>query len=254
MGPKVLLERINNLPTSPVEEGHEDTVSNLISWSFKILKDAEKQLLMQLSLFTGGFTPAAAGSVLGSADDAAARPVKDLPLQLDNLRRKSLLSCRQDSEDVRYSMLELIRTYCADEVVRTSSADHAAALRLRHARYFLGQMKELSARLYCDRGASMLMKDDLPNARSAMDWALSAGEDVLGAEVALALCPFFARHGYAGFGSRAKVIYRKPRADRSAALSSRLVRARSRRLPLCRALFERVDCVARPADRGGSRR
>jgi tetratricopeptide (TPR) repeat protein len=102
-------------------------------------------------------------------------------------------------------MLEVISTFCQKQLAQ-GKADAPATLtpaqmeqtRRRHAAYFLRWANELAAQLHRDKCAWRELEREIPNIRAAMDWALRAQENALAAEIALAVCPFFARRGYSG--------------------------------------------------------
>ena len=79
------------------------TLRAMLDWSYDLLATEEKQLFVQLSVFAGGWTLAAAESVASGADIAAVGVVN----LLTNLVEKSLVVVEQGGH--RYRMLETIR-------------------------------------------------------------------------------------------------------------------------------------------------
>lgn len=146
-----------------------------IEWSWRLLPRPQQHFLAQLSVFRGGWTAAAAEAVCGVADAAE---------RLSALTDASLVR-RDDSqaEESRFSLLELIRTFAAEQL----SADQASATQARHRCYF----------------AQHATDEDAGNVLAALESACGAGDAasaytlflaqatgtlaVLGAPLALAL-------------------------------------------------------------------
>jgi predicted ATPase len=125
------------------------TLRHAVAWSYDLLDDTEKALLVRCSVFVGGFDLQSACAVAGSEDDFA---TLDL---LDALVRKSLLVADRSSGHARFSMLETIRQFTEEQLVASGVADEA---RTAHARYFAG------------READILALWDSPRQREAYDW------------------------------------------------------------------------------------
>ena len=87
-----------------------------MQWSYDLLDAAEQTLLNRCSVFAGGFDLAAACSVAGSGDEIATLDV------LDALVRKSLVVASRSSPRTRFSMLETIRQFAEEQLVRTGDA------------------------------------------------------------------------------------------------------------------------------------
>ncbi len=111
----------------------QQTLQATVDWSFELLNTDEKQTLMRLSVFAGGFELEAAEAVCvtGTVD---AFDVADL---VGSLVDKSLVIADHGARTVRYRMLETIRQYAAEELLRIVGEAEALALRDRHATYYL---------------------------------------------------------------------------------------------------------------------
>src|SRR5712672_2367556 len=99
---------------------------------------ANKSLLVQCSVFAGGFDLESACAVAGS-DDADEYAVLDL---LDALVRKSLLVADRSAGRTRFSMLETIRQFAEEQLI---AGGVAADTRAAHARYFAGREADVLA-------------------------------------------------------------------------------------------------------------
>ena len=120
------LERLLSLSSRAPRDAPERhrTLRATIGWSHDLLERNEKQLFARLSVFAGGFTFDAACEV-ADAD-------------LDTLHSLNDKNPIRDQPD-RYTMLETIREYAAEELAQSGEAQMT---RSRHARYFLRLAEE----------------------------------------------------------------------------------------------------------------
>ena len=111
----------------------QQTLQATVEWSFSLLTAAERSTLKRLSVFAGGFDLEAAEE-LCSSDLVDAFDVADLA---GSLVDKSLVVADHSAGDVRYHLLETIRQYAAQELLRADGDDAVLDLRTRHAEYYL---------------------------------------------------------------------------------------------------------------------
>ncbi len=125
--------------------------------SWRLLTDAERESLMRMSVFRGGFTREAAESVTG----AGLR-------ELRSLVSKSLL---QHGEPGRYEAHELLRYYAAEKLARVPGAEDE--VRDRHSAYYSALLGRLEADVKgAQQAAAMAEMDaEIENACLAWDWA-----------------------------------------------------------------------------------
>ena len=120
------------------------TLQAAVDWSFELLGRAEREVLRWLSVFAGGFELDAA-EVICAAGDIDVFDAADL---LGSLVSKSLVVAdRAPSGSVRYRMLETIRQYAAQDLLRTGGEAEVLAARDRHAGYFLGLAEQAAPAL-----------------------------------------------------------------------------------------------------------
>jgi predicted ATPase/class 3 adenylate cyclase len=175
LSPEQILERLSQrldlLKGGRDADPRQQTLRATIEWSYELLTPEEQRLFARLAVFAGGCTLDAAVAVVGADLDT-----------LQSLIEKSLV--RHTSE--RFWMLETIREYAAERLEASGEAD---ALRRRHAEFLLGLAE--SAHLSFERIEAgeryELVIPEADNLRSAVDWALAAGDDVLAASIAVAL-------------------------------------------------------------------
>ncbi len=126
--------------------------------SWNLLSEREREVFRGLSVFSGGFTRAAAEQVSGASLH-----------QLRALADKSLL---QITPSGRYEIHELLRQYAAEKL--HSLPDAAADVRDRHCAYYTDALHRWEADLTGVRQQLALveMEADSENIRAAWTWAL----------------------------------------------------------------------------------
>jgi predicted ATPase/DNA-binding SARP family transcriptional activator len=105
------------------------TLIAVIDWSWNLLEDGERRALRRLALFHDGFTPDAAGSVLG--DDAVDA--------VQGLVDQSLLSIRDTPSGLRYRMLETVREFGRMQLVDAGEDGEARDRQRRWAIAYTGR-------------------------------------------------------------------------------------------------------------------
>ncbi len=149
----------------------QQTLRNTLDWSYNLLNAAEKALFRRLAAFQGGRTLEAIQTVCAPFD-----PDLDPLDGVEALISASLLQQRegQDAEG-RFWMLETIHEY-AGEKLRESGEE--AALRRRHARYFMAFAEQAAPRLKQEDQVRWLeqLEAENDNLRAAFRWARECGE------------------------------------------------------------------------------
>jgi predicted ATPase len=133
------------------------TLRATIEWSYELLDDGEQRLFGRLSVFAGSFTL------------EAAEEVCDVDLDtLESLVEHSLVRRWASG---RLGMLETIREFAAEQL---DASDEAGEVRRRHLDFFteLAESANLCMERL-DRGPQRheLVAPELPNIRSAIEWA-----------------------------------------------------------------------------------
>lgn len=146
----------------------QQTVIATIRWSYDLLTDDERDLLCSVSIFSGGFTLAAAEEVC--VHDAFSRS-SVLPA-LASLVNKSLVNVEQGRDSVRYTLLDSVRSFGLEQL-REAGGEISAAR--RHAQW----LAEIADRISysADHLPANAMAEFLPefdNVRAAISWSLNA--------------------------------------------------------------------------------
>jgi len=112
----------------------QQTLQATVEWSFSLLGQRERDTLARLSVFAGSFDLDAA-EALCTSETVDEFDVTDL---LGSLVDKSLVVADHTAGSVRYRLLETIRQYSAQELLRAAGDEAVLALRTRHAEFYLG--------------------------------------------------------------------------------------------------------------------
>jgi non-specific serine/threonine protein kinase len=168
------------------------TLEATVDWSYELLSDVERRLLNRLSVFSGGWTLEAAERVCsGRGIDE-----RDILEHLSRLVDKSLVIVDDAEAESRYRLLETIRQYARDRLMRSGETD---ALGRAHLDYFLALAREAEPNIVGAHQVAWLNRLDLEhdNVRTAIEWSLgdpARGRD--GLVLATRLWWFWTKRGY----------------------------------------------------------
>jgi len=131
--------------------------------SWQLLSPELQQFFSRLSLFRGGWTLEAAEAVCGE------------PLAADylaQLRETSLIVAEVRTPEMRFSMLETVREFAAEQL----AANDREATAEQHAEYYLALAEEGDAHLTGPRQVEWLgrLDPEVENFRAAVAWGLDA--------------------------------------------------------------------------------
>lgn len=204
------------------------TLREAIGWSYNLLNEHERALLARLSVFSGGAALAAIEAVCNSRGDLGMTAF-DL---VESLLDKSLLWRDQvnaqfgapelgeaqepaewsgliphsefnipHSGDIRFTILETIREYAAEQLAARAEADTIGHL---HAQYYLAlaqaadpQLTGAEQKAWLDR-----LERDHDNLRAALEWSLAHENVEMAAQLGVALKRFWEVHNHFGEGRR----------------------------------------------------
>ena len=124
------LARQVDLPAMPAPDApaRQRTLEQAIAWSHDLLDPAARKLFARLSIFSGGWRLDEAEAICGPAAEVGGEVIELLAELVD----QNLIVTREDADgDVRYEMLETIRTFAADQLAATGDSTE---LGRRHAR------------------------------------------------------------------------------------------------------------------------
>jgi predicted ATPase/DNA-binding SARP family transcriptional activator len=144
------------------------TLRATLDWSYDLLSDSERMMLQRLSVFTGGWSAAAAEAVC-TGGEIQPDDVLDLLSQLSS--KSLILSERKPGEQARYGMLETIREYTSEKL---AEAGERAAVRDRHLDFFVSLAEEAEPQLFSPDQVYWLnrLEAEHENLRAAAAWSL----------------------------------------------------------------------------------
>jgi non-specific serine/threonine protein kinase len=194
----------------------QQTLQALIDWSYDLLDPGEQEMLERLSVFAGGFDLHSAEAVAGAGFDSPVGVLDRLAALVD----KSLLQA-DDAGSVRYRLLETVREYATAKLLARSQTA-ATALRAAHRDYYLALAETAAPHLIGDGQIEWLdrLQLEFDNLRAAISYSLQDSSPDAGLRLGRALSYFW--------------LYREPRAEGAAALSSLLDRPDAQRPRLLR--------------------
>jgi predicted ATPase/transcriptional regulator with XRE-family HTH domain len=159
------------------------SIRTVFDHSWKLLTDEEQLVLMRLSVFSGGFSRAAADSVAGAS-----------LLLLSSLIGKSLL--RHQKETGRYDLHELTRQYALARL--HTRPDEEAQIYEKHSRYYASWLASLEAPLKSEQQiqTSLLIHAETANWIAAWQWGVNNQRLAALREMAPCLYWYYEIHGY----------------------------------------------------------
>ncbi len=153
------------------------TLKALIDWSYNLLSEEERLLLLRLSVFAGEWTLEAAEVICADEGPTPRLPSDQVMDLLGQLIDKSLIQIdRAQEPDPRYRMLETVRQYGRE---RLSEGGGAEGLRERHLDYFLDLAVRAEPNFRTGEGRRWLdaLDREIDNIRLALDWSLCGSLD-----------------------------------------------------------------------------
>jgi len=159
------------------------SIKTVFDHSWKLLTDEEQLVLMRLSVFSGGFSRAAADSIAGAS-----------LLLLSSLISKSLLRYQQESG--RYDLHELTRQYALARL--HEQPDEEAQIYDKHSQYYGSWLASLESLLKSEQQiqTSLLIHAETANWISAWRWGVNNQRLAALREMVPCLYWYYEIHGY----------------------------------------------------------
>jgi non-specific serine/threonine protein kinase len=194
LSPGFLLSRLDDslgtLTGGPRDlAARHQTLRAAIDWSYNLLDETEKSLFVSLAVFQGGRSLEAIEAVCSQGLGI------EILAGLASLSNKSLLGQKEGLDgEPRFVFLETIHQYAREQL---DKSEEAAALRRRHAAYFLTLAEEAEPGL---RGPdqetwSARLRLEYDNLRAALAWSLENAALDIGLRLAAALAEFWYYEG-----------------------------------------------------------
>jgi predicted ATPase/DNA-binding SARP family transcriptional activator len=153
------------------------TLRSTLEWSYDLLGENDRTVFARLAVFSGGWTLAAAEAV---CSHRGLPVLESLTSLVDgNLVRR----LERPGPELRFAMLETIREYSAESLMRSGEAK---AVKQRHAEHMLAIAEEANAVILAGSSADEYytrLDEEQDNLRAAIAWAVES--DALELEVRL---------------------------------------------------------------------
>jgi len=159
-------------------DARQQTLRATVDWSWELLEEPDRRLLRRLSVFSGGWTVAAAEAVCGGDGLEEAEVLEGLFRLVD----RSLVVAA-GGDPARFRMLETLRAYGAE---RLAEAGETATVAARHTGWFL-DLAERAAVHRTARRWLRLLDGDYDNLRATLDRAMAAPDPATALRLAGAL-------------------------------------------------------------------
>jgi predicted ATPase/class 3 adenylate cyclase len=216
LAPRALLARLGNrLGLAAAEAGRphrQQTLRNIVAWSYDLLAPDAAQVFRRMSVFAGGCDLDALAAVAELDDGDLAAPD---PLELvAGLQDVSLITVTEGADgEPRLGMLETIREYALE---RLEQDDDSGGARRRHAAHYAAVAERAREQIESPGQLAALdrLEAEHDNLRAALAWSLETpsadqagypeqGERaVIGLRLVHALWPFWYQHGHGTEGRR----------------------------------------------------
>lgn len=175
----------------------QQTMRGAIQWSYDLLDEEEQTLLDRFAVFAGGFSFEAAEEIAGAKADLRI----DIFDGIASLVDKSLLVQREQADgEPRFRMLEVIREFAIEQLVRNDALELMKRL---HAGYYVTLLENVEPKLMGaeTRRWHEFLDDENDNARLALEWSLE-NEPEVALRIAVAISNFWIGRGYLTEGSQ----------------------------------------------------
>lgn len=172
------------------------TLAASVAWSYDLLRDDARTLLLRVSVFSGGFTLEAAEVVCAGRRLAA----RDVLVALGRLVDASLCNVDERGHAARYTLPETIREYA---LALVGEAGELESMRDRHLDYFLQLVESTDAALDHSDDQDVVLERlevEYDNVRAALHWGLSLPDPERGCRAAAALGRSWFLRGHAHEG------------------------------------------------------
>ena len=180
-----LTDRFEILQTGHRDAPHrQQTLRNVVDWSFRLLTDRERAFLARLGVFAGGFDLDAVAAVTETTVSEAEGLLSAL------IRRSLVTKVAAIGGTSRYRLLETIRRFGLERLDEDGSRSAISSL---HAGYYADRVFELDQQIMGPEQLSAFatLVADEDNHRAAMAWSLESGQHAPGVRISARLGRFW---------------------------------------------------------------
>ena len=176
----------------------QQTLRATVDWSYDLLSEAEGVLFDRLSVFAGGWALEAAETVCSGPDIP---PERVLDLLASLVDQSLVLAEADDGDATRYHMLETLRQYGRERLVKRGEAQ---AVQRCHANYYFALAEAAEPELTGPQQVAWLdrLEREHANLRAALRWSLDGDRPETAARLCGALGWFWYEHNHLREGRR----------------------------------------------------
>jgi predicted ATPase len=170
----------------------QQTLRASVDWSHALLTETEQTLFRRLGVFMGGFDLDAARAVATTTEAEEFQILDQLSLLVD----KSLVLADEESDGMRYGLLETVRQYALEKLAESGEAD---VVRNRHRDHYIATAVEMNGE---DRLVEWT-EQETGNLRAAHAWSTDSAEFEPALRLASSLQRVWEKRGRMGEGMAA---------------------------------------------------
>ena len=176
----------------------QQTIRETVAWSVGLLSDAERRVFARLGAFAGGASVAAAEWVCADSHKYAMSALDSLSALVD---ASLLMAEPAQRDDPRVRMLETVREFAMDALLRSSEKD---AVMGRHAEWYQRLAMQLEPGLTGEtqQNALTTLERDHANLGAALDWMIKSVHAEGALSLAAALWRYWLVRGHFEEGRR----------------------------------------------------
>ncbi len=174
------------LPEGPRDApDRQRTLQATIDWSYDLLTDAEKNLILQMGVFRGGADQEAVEKV------CLGRAPRGSTVLLTTLVEKNLIWIQRMADNrARFRMLETIREFC---LTRLGATDKVNQLYEQHAAYYTRMVEAAEDEIRGIRQDYWFdkLRTEIENIRAVLKWSFSGNNSEFGLRIVSAISYFW---------------------------------------------------------------
>lgn len=168
----------------------QQTLRNMLAWSYDLLPPEEQRLFQRLSVFVGGWSLEAAETLCKAEND-----LEILDGMTSLLEKNLVQQSRAQSDEPRLMMLETVREYGLECL---TDAGEMETVQRAHANYFLALAEEAEGAFHGPQQARWMerLEQEHDNLREVLRWLLKLPEREMALRLGGALWWFWNTHGH----------------------------------------------------------
>jgi predicted ATPase/DNA-binding SARP family transcriptional activator len=188
-----LSDRFAVLSSSNRTVARHQTLHASMEWSWDLLSEAERELLMRLAVFRGGCSLDTAEAIYSDHPEV---PVVEC---ISSLVDRSLVVATRDADGSRFALLETIRQFSEQKLKERGDWERVSDM---HRDYFAEMASEGKKKMHVEGelGVFKRFEKEHDNFRAAIAWSHTRGQHEKALSIAVNLARFWDTHGHVSEG------------------------------------------------------